>query len=299
MYYQKNAHGDVVRLADTAGKEQRRYSYDAFGNERKQDSKDNNPFRYCGEYYDKETGSLYLRARYYNPAAGRFITADTHWNPENMICGDNPVKWNERQAGSNDPLGLNNYTYKPDITAIRQSGNLYVYGMNNPLMYTDPTGELAYPGQIHNLVVDHVASNYGFHREQTISYDFGWGRADLISASGEVWDVKRDKPRQIASGVAQVSKYTQNTWKNSSDTVLSVGGYINPGSFVVTLNVDTYYVSYRYAEGGVIAYDYNKVTDWDKVGEIATGTAMIAGAAFLIYITGGAATPVLVPMLAR
>ena len=64
------------------------------------------------------------------------LSEDSHWNPENMIYGDNPVKINERQ----DPLGLTNYIYVPDINAIRQSTNLYVYCMNNPFRYTDPTG---------------------------------------------------------------------------------------------------------------------------------------------------------------
>jgi len=48
-----------------------------------------------------------------------------------MVYGDNP----------SDPLGLNAYTYKPDIHAITQSGNLYVYGLNNPLKYQDPSGK--------------------------------------------------------------------------------------------------------------------------------------------------------------
>jgi len=129
VYYQKNAHGDVVRLADTAGKEQRRYSYDAFGNERNQDSKDNNPFRYCGEYYDKETGSLYLRARYYNPATGRFLTEDTHWNPQNMIYGDSPVK-------------LANKSYAPHMLSIMQGNNLYGYCVNSPIIFHDPNGKM-------------------------------------------------------------------------------------------------------------------------------------------------------------
>ena len=59
------------------------------------------PFRYCGEYYDKETDSIYLRARYYNPALGRFTTED--------LAKD----------------GL----------------NWYVYCDNNPVMFVDPTGE--------------------------------------------------------------------------------------------------------------------------------------------------------------
>lgn len=54
-----------------------------------------------------------------------------------MIYGDNPKKTNERQ----DLLGLNIYNLVPDINAIRQSTNLYVYGLNNPIYYVDPSGE--------------------------------------------------------------------------------------------------------------------------------------------------------------
>jgi len=85
-------------------------------------STDANPWRYCGEYYDKETDTIYLRARYYSPKTGRFTQQDTHWNPGNSIYGDNPQ----------DPLGLKRYT--PNINAILQSGNLYLYGMNNPAL---------------------------------------------------------------------------------------------------------------------------------------------------------------------
>jgi len=115
------------------------YEYDAFGVEKDADEEDINPFRYCGEYFDKETGTYYLRARYYSPVIGRFTAEDPHWNPSNMIYGDNPVRINERQ----DPLGLTIYTYAPDINAIRQSTNLYVYCGNNPVMYIDPDGEIA------------------------------------------------------------------------------------------------------------------------------------------------------------
>ena len=62
--------------------------------------------RYCGEYYDAETGTIYLRARYYNPTTGRFISRDSF-------------------AGrKSDPLSL----------------NLYTYCRNNPLIYIDPSG---------------------------------------------------------------------------------------------------------------------------------------------------------------
>lgn len=50
--------------------------------------------RYAGEYYDAETGFIYLRNRYYDPTQRRFITEDpirdgTNWY---IYCGNNPVK---------------------------------------------------------------------------------------------------------------------------------------------------------------------------------------------------------------
>ena len=57
------------------------------------DAEDDNPFRYCGEYYDRETGEIYLRARYYQPEAGRFLTRDSYTGEED------------------DALSLHLYTY--------------------------------------------------------------------------------------------------------------------------------------------------------------------------------------------
>ena len=67
FYYQYNAHGDVVTLTDQTGSVSKSYDYTAFGIESDPDADDENPFRYCGEYYDNETGTYYLRARYYAP----------------------------------------------------------------------------------------------------------------------------------------------------------------------------------------------------------------------------------------
>ena len=75
-YYIYNAHGDVTGLTDSAGNMVREYEYGAFGMEVSKDSNDTNPFRYCGEYYDNETESIYLRARNYDPGIGRFTSED-------------------------------------------------------------------------------------------------------------------------------------------------------------------------------------------------------------------------------
>ena len=141
QYYLYNGHGDVTGLTDGSGIVTKTYAYDAFGNEINPGEADTNPFRYCGEYFDGETGSIYLRARYYDPAISRMLSEDTHWNPGNMIYGDRKYRLGEKRI--------------PDINAIIQSSNLYVYCGNNPLKYIDPTGE-----SYTNSIVDNGNENF-------------------------------------------------------------------------------------------------------------------------------------------
>ncbi|MBR5152041.1 MAG: RHS repeat-associated core domain-containing protein [Clostridia bacterium] len=93
-YYIFDAHGSVTAMDDED------YLYDAFGNLQSENIADN-PFRYCGEYYDAETGMIYLRNRYYDPSIGRFITEDPARDGLNwyVYCGNNPIMFV-------DPWGL-------------------------------------------------------------------------------------------------------------------------------------------------------------------------------------------------
>lgn len=61
-YYRFNGHGDVIALANSSGAIIKRYKYDSFGVEENPGIFDTNVFRYCGEYYDVETKTIYLRA---------------------------------------------------------------------------------------------------------------------------------------------------------------------------------------------------------------------------------------------
>ena len=73
-------------------------NYDAFGNG---GNRSYSNLGYCGEYFDNESGLIYLRARYYNPKTGRFINEDPIRDGLNwyVYCENNPVKFV-------DPSGL-------------------------------------------------------------------------------------------------------------------------------------------------------------------------------------------------
>ena len=96
-YYTFNAHGDVVGLVNAAGTQTKTYAYDACGNEKDRIGADTNPFRYCGEYFDVESGIYYLRARYYDPSIGRFTQEDAACFGLNWYayCGNNPIAFHD------------------------------------------------------------------------------------------------------------------------------------------------------------------------------------------------------------
>jgi RHS repeat-associated protein len=106
-YYHPDGLGSTRALTSGNGQITARYSYDAFGAVRSASGSSSNVFRFAGEQTDDEIGLIYLRARYYDPQLGRFITKDP-------------------RAGHED---------------VTQSLNRYVYARNNPFNVTDPSGE--------------------------------------------------------------------------------------------------------------------------------------------------------------
>ena len=133
IYYHFNAHGDVVALTNENGTKTKSYAYSAFGVEYSPSDFDDNPFRYCGEYFDKETQTIYLRARYYNAEQGRFTQQDG-WE----------------FANAKDPLSL----------------NLYTYCSNNPVTYIDPSGHFLLTAIVLGAIVATVLMTSGCSNEK-------------------------------------------------------------------------------------------------------------------------------------
>lgn len=116
-YFQRNLLGDIIGIYDTNGNKVVGYEYDAWGNVSITSDTTNytvaneNPIRYRGYYYDKDTKLYYLNARYYSPEWRRFISPDD-----------------------------TSYLDLENVNGL----NLYCYCNNDPVNYCDPSGHLAF-----------------------------------------------------------------------------------------------------------------------------------------------------------
>ncbi|MCP4304188.1 MAG: RHS repeat-associated core domain-containing protein [bacterium] len=94
--------GSTRLLTDEEGTEVGSYTYDPYGQLTNQTGTAATRFGYAGEYTDTETGFQYLRARYYDPTTGVFLTKDplaaSTSEPFGYVAG-NPLN-------TSDPLGL-------------------------------------------------------------------------------------------------------------------------------------------------------------------------------------------------
>ena len=103
-FYHFDGLGSTIAITDSSGNAVNKYAYDEHGNVLNQDEAISNPFKYVGHFgvMDEGNGLLYMRARYYDPEVGRFI--------------------------SKDPIGF------------AGGLNLYAYVQNNPVNRIDPLG---------------------------------------------------------------------------------------------------------------------------------------------------------------
>ena len=130
--YALNAHGDVAKRINADGTAEK-FNYRAYGIGIVGTP---DPFGYCGEYTDTETGLIYLRNRYYDPELGRFINVDPVFSGANWYayCEGNPVRYV-------DPDGLNAI-----IVTNKNSVQLPVLGAqgHTSALYQDSNGEWFY-----------------------------------------------------------------------------------------------------------------------------------------------------------
>ncbi|NIN68029.1 MAG: hypothetical protein GTO63_25655, partial [Anaerolineae bacterium] len=130
------------QVLDSTGQIATRYAYDPFGVPLAGNGV-SNPWQFTGEAWDAEVELLYLRARYYQPERGRFITKDPWagdvWRPSTL----NAYTYVDSNPGSYiDPGGLDGWGpggLFPEITPGAPSqGFLELFLMWSWLFPEDP-----------------------------------------------------------------------------------------------------------------------------------------------------------------
>ena len=109
-FHHADGHGSVRALTDASQVVTDTYDYDAYGGLLSQTGTTSNAHRYAGEQFVEGLGGYYLRARYYEPGKGRFLTRD------------------EFEGFARIPTSLNGYAY----------------ANANPAMRMDPSGRFAF-----------------------------------------------------------------------------------------------------------------------------------------------------------
>ena len=107
-YYHRDEQLSTVFVTDGQGEIRNSYQYDAFGIPLDTTEQLNNRIRYTGQQYDDVTGQYYLRARYYNPVAGRFMQEDVYQGDGLNLyayCGNNPVVYDDPSGYASTSTG--------------------------------------------------------------------------------------------------------------------------------------------------------------------------------------------------
>ena len=104
-YYLGDGLGSVMKTTDSTGAVVNSYTYDVYGAVTSSSGTQTNELDFAGEQTDPTTGLQFLRARYYDPTTGTFISRDPlsigiGWSGHTHGCPPkNWSRWNERNRG--------------------------------------------------------------------------------------------------------------------------------------------------------------------------------------------------------
>lgn len=135
FYYHFDFRGSVIAITNQDGEMVQYYKYEPFGKVYDKDGKLswNNPFQYVGKYGVQADDSdlYYMKARYYQPSTGRFLSEDPVWNTNLFVYGDddpvNNIDPNGDISRSQIHNGLDVIGLIPGIGEIADGANALLY----------------------------------------------------------------------------------------------------------------------------------------------------------------------------
>ena len=178
FYFQSDHVNSTDMLTNESGEPVSRVAYTPYGEKSGFTGEDVFNKKYTGQTDDGETGLLYYKARYYDPAIGRFITADT------VI---------------------------PD-PSYSQSYNRYMYVIGNPVNYNDPSGHFSIKKSIKRFVNNNLSQIVGTVVGFTF---FGPIGAAIGLGVGSIFKKSINNAARGAYALAKDVRHSMhNLWKN-------------------------------------------------------------------------------------
>lgn len=116
--------------------------------------------------------------------------------------------------------GDNTENTVPDVAAILQSGNLYVYCIGNPVNYRDTKGSNIIPFAVGDYLYSFAQREYNF-----------WVHNQKYSFTGYINNQKIGNASQIKFG-AFYSSFNGCGWIAVYNTLLNLGGFSHPANIV-------------------------------------------------------------------
>jgi RHS repeat-associated protein len=151
-FYHFDALGSTVQLTNSSASTTDQYYYNAFGDLIHSQSSSTNSFRFCGQlgyYFDSDPAQYYVRARFYAPTWGRFLSCDPEATPTVRI---RPIFefWTDGiRPQLEDWFAPWNSLYRLSGMFINASGRAstgisgaFVYARGSPVHLNDPSGLL-------------------------------------------------------------------------------------------------------------------------------------------------------------
>jgi RHS repeat-associated protein len=107
-YFHQDQLGSTRALTNAGGSPVATYSYDAYGKVSASTGSVTTPLGFTGQYTDAESGLTYMRARYYDPATGQFLSKDpitAKTGEPYGYAGNDPLNRRDPSGLCNDPIG--------------------------------------------------------------------------------------------------------------------------------------------------------------------------------------------------
>jgi RHS repeat-associated protein len=102
-WYHHDQLGSTIALTNTSGAVTATFSYTPYGTPSTTTGSGSTPIGWAGQYRDVESGLVYLRARYYDPTTGQFLTRD----PLEVVTRSSYEFAGNNPTNNLDPTGMN------------------------------------------------------------------------------------------------------------------------------------------------------------------------------------------------